>query len=157
MWMDDVQRNIARKAKAESLPADVRKKHEDQYAAVCMDLAIAVIVGIAEGLTGKPQYKNEQLREYARGIADAWCRNGANEIIVRVGEVCACAENAANRMGCVDTGEEAPFSPESDQEWQQARFIRIASACDAYTAAFARNCEDFGALDVARRKLKAEV
>lgn len=157
MWMDDLRRNMDRKAKADALPDEIRKAHREQYRNVCRDAVKACIIGMAEVMTGKPQDRNAQLAECAGKIVDEWTRNCANGVIIRIREACEAAQDGANRAGCTNTDEDTPFDDAGDNDQLQAKYIAIASACDAYTAAFANNCEDFAALEMARVKLKLEV
>lgn len=84
MWMDDLRRNMDRKAKADALPDEIRKAHRDQYRNVCRDAVKACIIGMAEVMTGKPQDRNAQLAECAGKIVDEWTRNCANGVIIRI-------------------------------------------------------------------------
>lgn len=77
MWMDDLRRNMDRKAKADALPDEIRKAHREQYRNVCRDAVKACIIGIAETMTGKPQDKNVQLSECAGQIVDEFERGHA--------------------------------------------------------------------------------
>ncbi len=157
MWMDDLRRNMDRKAKADALPGEIRQAHREQYRNVCRDAVKACIIGMAETMTGKPQDKNVQLSECVGQIIDEFERGMPNGVIVRIGDACAAARDGANRAGCTNTDEYTPFDDAGDKDQLQAKYIAIASACDAYTTAFANNCEDFAALEMARRKLKFEV
>ena len=157
MWMDDLRRNMDRKAKADALPDEIRKAHREQYRNVCRDAAKACIIGMAETMTGKPQDKNVQLSECVGQIIDEFERGMPNGVIVRIGDACAAARDGANRAGCTNTDEDTPFDDAGDKDQLQAKYIAIASACDAYTTAFARNCEDFCALEAARKRLEMEV
>ena len=157
MWMDDLRRNMERKENAEALPEETRMAYRKQYNRVCREAAIACIIGMAEVMTGKSQDRNAQLAECAGKIVDEWTRNCANGIIIRIGEACDTARDSANRAGCTDTNEHTPFTDADDADQVQAKYIAIASACDAYVAAFANDCEDFCTLEAARKRLKMEV
>lgn len=157
MWMDDLRRTLARKAKAEALPSEVRAQYQKQYATVCREAVLACVCGLAEGLSGAEQAQNAQLMRNAGLLLADWEANNANGVIIRMNEVCLAAKDAAYRAGCVDTDAATPFSEAEGNARLLQKYIAIASACDAYAAAFARDCEDFSALELAKNKLQGEL
>ena len=75
MWMDDLRRNMDRKAKADALPDEIRKAHREQYRNVCRDAVKACIIGMAEVMTGKPQERTAcGMCRQDRGRMDAQLR-----------------------------------------------------------------------------------
>ena len=111
--MDDLRYLATRKAKADSLPEDVRRTYQAEYQDICRNMTEIMIAYLTEVICAVDQSKNMELQNASGEVAQAYLDLDIEGFISAVEHFKEILNDTGCQMGFTDVQVEVPWKKEA--------------------------------------------
>lgn len=102
---EQLQGLAARKAKADALSAETRRKHEKTYTQICEQMRTLMLMAFMEAVTKAAQENNAELYSVMDSMADAYDSLDVSAFLAGVKKCFAVANDVGYQIGFTDVND----------------------------------------------------